>query len=145
MPLNLTEFSRTCFSNCLGAAIQTLAIACSVSLCAMTSAQTLTTPAIVLMTSFRFEPARLQLRAGIPLLLRLQNQSSGGHSFVAPTFFAAAQIDPSSARMIMDGRVEVPSHKTIELALVPVAGTYPFKCGHPFHAAFGMRGVIIVR
>ena len=145
MTLKFVEFPKTCFSNRRRSAIRTLAIVCMISLCAVSSAQTRTASTVVVMKSFSFEPARIELRAGAPLVLHLENQSSSGHSFVAPAFFAAAQVVPSSVRLLRDGRVEVPSHQTIELALVPSAGTYPLKCGHPFHAALGMRGVIVVR
>ena len=145
MTLKFVEFPKTCFANRSRAAIRTLAIICMISLCAVSSAQTPASPTIVVMRSFSFEPARIELRAGAPLQLRLENQSSGGHSFVAPAFFAAAAVEHASGRLIAGGRVEVPAHQTIELVLVPAAGTYPLKCGHPFHAVFGMRGVIIVR
>lgn len=96
------------------------------------------------MKSFSFEPAQLELRAGVPVLLRLENPSSVGHSFVAPAFFATARVDPGSARFVSRGRVEVASHQAVDLILVPAAGAYALKCGHPFHAAFGMRGMIVV-
>lgn len=145
MTLILSELSTTRFSDWGSAAVQRLVIAFLASLCTISSAQSLTAAKIVTMKSFSFEPAQLELRAGVPLVLRLQNQSSVGHSFVAPAFFATARVDPASARFVSSGRVEVASRQTIDLALVAAAGTYPLKCGHPFHAVFGMRGVIVVR
>lgn len=100
---------------------------------------------IVVLRNFKFEPAQIELRAGVPITLRLQNISSGGHSFVAPSFFAAARIDPRFARLISNGRVEIPSHQSVELMVTPAAGNYPLKCGHTLHAMFGMMGAIIVR
>ena len=97
------------------------------------------------LTSFRFTPSQIQLRAGTPTVLQLRNASSGGHNFAAPAFFAAARIDPASAGLIRNGRIEVPAHATVQVTLTPAAGQYPVKCTHPFHATFGMKGTIIVR
>jgi plastocyanin len=97
------------------------------------------------LTNFRFTPAQLEMKANVPTMLELRNQSSGGHSFAAPAFFAAAHVAPASAGRIRDGRVEVPAHGTVRLALTPVAGNYPLKCGHLFHSALGMKGRILVR
>lgn len=104
-------------------------------------------PAVVqvTMTNFSFSPSALQLQAGAPVVLRLRNDAGGGHNFAAPAFFRAARIDPGSAGLIRDGRVEVPSHGVVNVALVPAAGQYPVKCTHTLHAAFGMRGSITVR
>lgn len=99
----------------------------------------------VVLRSFRFEPARIELRSGVPVMVRLENLSSGGHSFVAPAFFASSRIEPASGRLIENGRVEVPAHQTVELRLTPTAGNYPLKCGHMLHAVFGMTGTILVR
>jgi plastocyanin len=104
-------------------------------------------PAIVqvTMTSFRFAPSALQLAAGTPVILRLRNNSGGGHNFAAPAFFAAARIAPASAGLVHDGRVEVKSHSVVDVALTPAAGQYPVKCTHTLHSAFGMKGNIVVR
>ena len=97
------------------------------------------------LTNFRFTPSQIQLRAGAPTVLQLRNDSSGGHNFAAPAFFAAARVDPASAGLIRNGRVEVPAHATVQITLTPAAGRYPLKCSHAFHATFGMTGTIIVR
>ncbi len=97
------------------------------------------------LTNFRFTPSQIQLRAGAPTVLQLRNDSSGGHNFAAPAFFAAARVDPASAGLIRNGRVEVPAHATVQITLTPAAGQYPLKCSHAFHATFGMTGTIIVR
>jgi plastocyanin len=86
----------------------------------------------------------MHLRAGVPVVLRLQNSASGGHNFSAPQFFAAAKIDPASTAHVVNGAVEVPKHGVVEVALVPSAGRYPLKCTHSLHAAFGMKGTILV-
>lgn len=97
------------------------------------------------LSNFSFAPAALQLRAGVPTLLRLSNSSGGGHNFTAPAFFAAARIDPRSAALVRKGRVEVPRKSTVEVLLTPAAGSYPLRCTHTLHATFGMKGSITVR
>ena len=97
------------------------------------------------MTNFKFAPSQLELTANTPVVLQLRNDSGGGHSFTAPAFFAAARIDPTSARYVQAGKVEVPSHQTVAISLIPAAGQYPLKCSHTLHSAFGMTGTIVVR
>jgi len=116
-----------------------------VGFCFGASAQNSQPAPTVVLENFKFQPRKIELRASVPVILRLENRSSGGHSFVAPAFFAEAKIDPASAGLINNGRVEVPSHQTIELNLVPAAGVYSLKCGHVAHAMFGMTGTIVVR
>lgn len=122
---------------------RTLSLATLIALAVPASAQPVT--AAVDLTNFKFTPAQVVLRANLPTILQLRNDSSGAHSFSAPAFFAAARVDPTSARLIQKGKVEVPAHATVQVALTPAAGQYPLKCSHPLHAAFGMKGTIIVR
>ena len=98
----------------------------------------------VALTSFDFTPSRIRLRAGVPVTLRLENRSGGGHNFAAPQFFAAAQVQPASAAAIRRGAVEVRSHRTVDVTLVPAAGRYRLRCTHTLHSAFGMSGEIVV-
>jgi plastocyanin len=100
---------------------------------------------VVEMTNFKFAPSQIELTANAPVVLQLRNDAGGGHSFTAPAFFAAAHVDPASAKYIQAGKVEVPSHQTVTISLVPAAGHYPLKCSHTLHSAFGMNGTIIVR
>ena len=101
--------------------------------------------AAVELTNFKFTPAQLELKANLPVILQLRNDASGGHSFSAPAFFAGARVDPASAGLIREGRIEVPAHKTVQVALTPSAGQFPLKCSHTLHSTFGMTGTIIVR
>jgi plastocyanin len=87
----------------------------------------------------------VQLRAGAPTILHLVNTAGGGHSFSAPQFFASAKLAPASRSLVKDGTVQVPKHSAVDIALTPAAGQYPLKCTHTLHAAFGMKGTIIVR
>jgi uncharacterized cupredoxin-like copper-binding protein len=97
------------------------------------------------LSNFKFAPNIVQLRAGAPVTLHLQNDSGGGHSFSAPAFFAAARLDPRSAGLVHNGMVDIPGRGAVNIALVPAAGTYKLKCTHTLHAAFGMTGTIVVR
>lgn len=101
--------------------------------------------ATVDLANFSFTPAQLQLRANSPTVLQLRNNSSGGHNFSAPAFFAAARIAPASAALVQGGKVEIPKRSTVRIELVPAAGQYPLKCTHTLHSTFGMKGRIIVR
>ena len=123
--------------------LRTLSLAVLVSLAAPALAQTSTTT--VDLTDFKFTPMQIQLQANAPTILQLRNDSGGGHSFSAPALFAAARVDPASAGLISKGKIEVPAHATVQVALTPAAGQYPLKCSHPFHATLGMTGTITVR
>jgi plastocyanin len=96
------------------------------------------------LSNFDFSPHDIHLRAGQAVSLVLANVASGGHDFSAPEFFAAARIDPADAAMIEDGEIEVPGKETRTVHLVPAAGTYRLTCTHTLHAAFGMKGTIVV-
>ena len=97
------------------------------------------------LANFSFTPNAITLQAGVPAVLRLRNLSGGGHSFAAPEFFAASRLQGESAALVQNGRVEVPAHSTVDINLIPAAGQYALKCTHPLHAAFGMKGTIVVR
>jgi uncharacterized cupredoxin-like copper-binding protein len=102
--------------------------------------QTLT----VRLSSFAFEPNHLRLKAGVPVRLRLVNESSGSHDFNTPGFFAASNILPGSLAPV-NGDVSVGSHQAVEIAMVPrTPGTYPLNCTHFLHSFFGMRGTLEV-
>lgn len=99
----------------------------------------------VSLSSFKFAPQTVRLRAGQPVILHLQNTGSGGHDFSAPAFFAAAQVRPEDARRLDRGAVDVGGHESVDIALVPKAGTYPLHCTHTMHSMFGMKGSIVVQ
>ena len=94
------------------------------------------------LSSFKFEPKEIHLRAGEPVVLRLTNTSDGGHNFAAPQFFGAAAIQSGGG--LEDGAIEVPEGQTREIRLTPVRGTYRLRCTHTLHTTFGMSGSIIV-
>ena len=96
----------------------------------------------VQLSSFKFEPEEIHLRAGEPVVLRLTNTSNGGHNFAAPQFFGAAAIQSGSG--LEDGAIEVPEGQTREIRLTPARGTYRLRCTHTLHTTFGMSGSIVV-
>jgi plastocyanin len=97
------------------------------------------------LSSFAFTPEQIRLKTGVPIRLRLVNESNGGHNFSAPAFFAASSFLPGSS-IPSNGEMEVGSHQTVEIALVPGApGAYPLECTHFLHSAFGMHGTVEVK
>jgi len=99
---------------------------------------------VVVLSNFDFRPSRLDLRAGVPVVLAFRNDSGSGHSFSAPAFFASSRMDPQSAASVRSGRVEVPAHSQVAVELTPAPGQYKLKCSHLFHAMLGMTGTIVV-
>jgi plastocyanin len=98
----------------------------------------------VRLSNFAFTPDHLRLKAGVPVQLRLVNESGGGHDFSAPAFFVASTF-PSGASAPPDGDVVVGSHQTVEMTVVPrTPGTYRLECTHFLHSFFGMHGTIEV-
>ena len=97
----------------------------------------------VQLKNYEFVPSTLHLQRGVPVVLRLV-EASGSHSFSAPELFAASTLDPTTAAMIHDDKVEV-GEGGVELRLTPnTPGTYAFHCTHFMHSAFGMKGTAVV-
>ncbi len=98
----------------------------------------------VALSNFKFTPDTIALVHGQPYVLHLS--SSGGHSFAAKAFFAAATMAPGDRARLKDGRIELASGASVDIAFVaPRPGTYPIKCTHFLHASFGMTGKFVVR
>lgn len=95
------------------------------------------------LSNFAFAPNQLHLLVGVPIRLHLTNDSSGGHSFSAPTFFAASNYPSGSPPP--NGEFEIPAGGSVDITLVPrAAGTYRLECTHFLHDLFGMTGSIVV-
>lgn len=119
-----------------------LLAASPVSLLAQPAAE----PVKVVLANFSFTPADLALEADKPVVLHFVNEGSGGHNFVAPEFFAAAQMDEvTRERVGRKGVVELAKGESLDVPLVPKAGSYKVKCSHFLHAGFGMTGTVTVR
>ena len=98
------------------------------------------------LSNFKFSPSTIVLKTGQPYVLRLVNDSGGGHDFTAREFFSSAAVSPGDRAMIEDGEVEVPGKQVREIHLTASrAGSYKLRCTHTFHKAFGMSGRIVVR
>ena len=96
------------------------------------------------LSNFAFDPEHIRLKVNTPIQLRLVNESGGGHSFSAPTLFAASSLEPGSS-VPTGGKVEVGSHQTVDIVLAPrVPGQYRVECTHFLHTLFGMHGTIEV-
>lgn len=98
----------------------------------------------VRLSSYAFTPDTVRLRVGQEQVLRLIG-ARGSHNFSAPALFAASRIDARSAGRVRHGTVEVREGDTIDIHLTPLtAGTYPVRCTHLLHTAYGMKGEAIV-
>lgn len=100
----------------------------------------------IVLSSFKYAPNRIVLQHGETYLLHFTNEASGGHNFAAPSFFAAARVDPRDAGTVKDGEVELHSGKSVDIRVTaPSApGSYKVHCSHFMHTTFGMTGDIVV-
>ncbi|MEP9357923.1 plastocyanin/azurin family copper-binding protein [Sphingomonas sp. KR3-1] len=97
----------------------------------------------VALSNFRFTPSTIALVHGQSYVLHLT--SSGGHSFAAKEFFAAAAMPAADRAKVKDGKVELDSDTAVDLHFTaPKAGHYAIKCTHLLHASFGMTGTFVV-
>jgi uncharacterized cupredoxin-like copper-binding protein len=109
------------------------------------SAQT-AAPITITLTDYAFAPASFDLKAGTTYQLHLVNNSSKGHNFSAPEFFAASQIAPEDMAKVKNGTVELADGQSADIAVTPGrAGTYAFVCTHFMHKTMGMHGEITVQ
>ncbi len=98
----------------------------------------------VTLSNFAFDPEHIRVRASVPVRLRLVNESNGSHNFSAAAFFGASNFPPGSSGPVA-GEVEVGTHQTVDIALVPrEPGTYRLECTHFLHSTFGMQGTVEV-
>lgn len=97
----------------------------------------------VALSNFKFTPSTIALVHGQSYVLHLT--SSGGHSFAAKDFFAAATMPAADRAKLKDGKIELDSDHAVDLHFTaPRAGSYPIKCTHLLHASFGMTGKFVV-
>lgn len=98
----------------------------------------------VSLSSFKYAPKTIRLKAGQPVILRFVNQADGGHDFTARSFFEMAAVRGPDRADTADGKIDLKGGQRREIALVPKAGRYQVKCTHSFHTLLGMTGQIIV-
>src|SRR6478672_8947885 len=91
--------------------------------------------------SFGFTPKPIHLRAGQPVTLTFVNQSSHGHDFTAPEFFAASAVSAGAAP---GGKIPLAGNQTKSITLTPRTGTYPAHCSHFLHSSMDMTDQIVV-
>lgn len=100
----------------------------------------------IVMTNFAFTPPRIVLSRGLPYRLHFVNNGSGGHNFASREFFQAVEVAPEDRAKIDNGKIELTRDETADVRLVPISpGTYKVRCTHFLHAAFGMKGEVIVQ
>ena len=97
------------------------------------------------LTDYAFTPASLALKAGTVYRLHFTNAGSKDHDFTAPEFFAAAQLAPDDQAKVKRGTIAVDKGQEVDIAVTPVAGSYPFTCTHFMHKMMGMHGTITVQ
>ena len=100
----------------------------------------------VVLANFSFAPEELHLHAGQSTTIHFVNRGSGGHDFTAPEFFSTATMDAANRAKIGGdkGRVSLGKDKSLDVVLVPKAGTYKAHCSHFIHSSLGMTGNIVV-
>ncbi len=110
------------------------------------------------MTDFAFVPARLVLRPGDHVTLRLRNDGTAEHEVMAGTgAMADGYMTDWLAGALVGGAagdhaghtgvsVRVPAHATasVDLVVPPLAGELEFACFVADHYERGMRGTILV-
>jgi uncharacterized cupredoxin-like copper-binding protein len=98
------------------------------------------------LSNFKFTPATLSFARGAPYRLHLTNSASGGHDFAARELFAASTIDPEDAARVKNGEIGLKSGESADVRLIAnKAGSYPIRCTHFMHSAFGMTATATVR
>lgn len=123
-----------------------LLLAAAITLAAPTlAAQQPANPDVVL-ANFSFAPKILHLHAAQSTTIHFVNNGSGGHDFTAAEFFAAATMDAANRAKVggAKGRVSLGKGKSIDVTLIPRAGTYKAHCSHFMHSSLGMTGQIVV-
>lgn len=95
-------------------------------------------------TEYKFSPAQLQFRTGIPYRLHLSNRGKETHEFTAPQFFAA--ITMRDAGPLNGDHTEIvlqPGQNRDLYFVAPKPGKFPLKCSD--HDWAGMTGEITIR
>ena len=99
------------------------------------------TRATIMLESYRYTPAPVDLAGGVPVRLLLVNRSGKPHDFTAPAFFASAQMIGGP---VPGGKIRLGAGRRAAIDLVPRRGTYKVHCTQFGHKMLGMSTVIIV-
>lgn len=104
------------------------------------------TPITVTLSSYEINPSQLTLTHGVAYRLHLTNASGKAHNFAAPKLFAASSIAPADQSKIEDGKIEVGSGESVDVAFMPMTpGEYDVRCSHFMHSVLGMHAKVVVR
>jgi plastocyanin len=126
--------------------MRVLLLAAVIAVAAPVSAAQQATKTEVVLANFSFAPEELHLHAGQSTTIHFVNNGSGGHDFTAAEFFAAATMDAANRARIggAKGRVSLGKDESVDVTLIPRAGTYKAHCSHFMHSSLGMTGKIVV-
>ncbi len=121
--------------------LRTLALLAALTTAASAHVQLVT----ITMSNYAFDPGTIALLAGSDYELHFVNNSSKGHDFSAPEFFAAVAVAPEDRAKIKDGAVEVDEGATVDIRLTAgKKGAFKVRCTHFLHSTFGMTGTVTV-
>jgi len=119
-----------------------LRLASAVFLSTLAAAAQAAPPVVTIgVSSYKFAPNPIHLKAGQPVTLTFVNQGGHGHDFTAKEFFAASAVSAGAAP---GGKIELEGNQTKSITLTPRAGTYPAHCSHFLHSSWGMTDQIVV-
>jgi uncharacterized cupredoxin-like copper-binding protein len=103
------------------------------------------------MNEYDYVPSSLNLEAGKPYRLHIENTGSKSHTFSSEPFFKSIAARRLTTK---EGTVEAPFIQELVVGpgqaadlefVAPVPGNYPLVCNEPLHEVFGMSGTIHVR
>lgn len=91
-------------------------------------------------------PDTLNMEAGKPYKLVIENTSDVAHVLSVPEFSATVENSSAPAFPYPESEIDVAAGETVEWYLVPArAGTYKMGCAERAHAEAGMSGKILVK
>ncbi|RYD50223.1 MAG: copper-binding protein [Sphingomonadales bacterium] len=98
----------------------------------------------IALSNFEFTPSTTTLEHDQAYVLHLS--STGGHSFAAKTFFAAAIMTANERAKVARGKIDLEGGESTDIHFIaPKPGTYAISCTHFLHSSFGMTGMFVVR
>jgi plastocyanin len=98
----------------------------------------------VRVSSFRFNPAEIQLHHGHRYVRHFTNESAGSH-VRGQAILSGGDDGFRDPGLLSNGSVELRGRKDATLVVVaPAPGEYEFHCSHFLHRSLGMSGKIVV-
>jgi len=96
------------------------------------------------LTTFPMEPRVLHLKSGLPIFVRVSNDSAIAQFLTAHVSFARAAIAPAGQPKIVNARIALCAKRNVAIIMISRSGRYPVKCSHPLHKRLGMMGTMVV-